>query len=189
MFNSPLYGEEFVKKSINGDFGACGSNWLVGTCPFAWTVFAGTGRGHAGYFHQIMETRRSWRKQCLLWGIKALLGKAGKGFPYFTGWGHIAPGRNAVSLICSLDFYRTLAELGHGTMPADRKNDSLDIRRVSPEGGKTLVRYFLLLYNGKIGSVRDKGMEAMSKMETGTACIIYQRIREQENVYESHPRL
>ena len=121
----PLYaGEEFVKKSINGDFGACveAIDWSVrvllhelrslGLEEDTLVIFTSDngGRGDHGGSNAPLK------------GNKGTTWEGGQRVPCIFYWpGHIAPGQECRELICSLDFYRTLAELGHGTMPVDRK--------------------------------------------------------------------
>ena len=192
----PLYaGEEFVKKSINGDFGACveAIDWSVrvllhelrslGLEEDTLVIFTSDngGRGDHGGSNAPLKGNK-----CTTW-------EGGQRVPCIFYWpGHIAPGQECRELICSLDFYRTLAELGHGTMPADRKNDSLDIRRVILEGGKTPRDTFFYYIMGNLEAVRDKEWKLHVAKDGKPVRLLYHISEdpgEQENVYESHPEI
>lgn len=192
----PLYaGEEFVKKSVNGDFGACveAIDWSVrvilhelrqlGLEEKTLVIFTSDNGGRGDHGGSNAPLR----------GKKGTTWEGGQRVPCIFYWpGHIAPRQICDELISSLDFYRTLAQLGQGEMPENIKNDSLDIRRVIFDNEKSPRESFFYYIMGNLEAVRDREWKLHVAKDGKTVKLLYHIVDdpgENENVYDSYPEV
>lgn len=192
----PLYaGEEFVKKSVNGDFGACveAIDWSVrvilhelrqlGLEEKTLIIFTSDNGGRGDHGGSNAPLR----------GNKGTTWEGGQRVPCIFYWpGHITPGQVCDELLSSLDFYRTLAQLGQGEIPENIKNDSLDIRRVIFENEKSPRESFYYYIMGNLEAVRDREWKLHVAKDGKAVKLLYHIVDdpgENENVYDRYPEV
>ena len=126
----PLYApEHFVKKSRNGDYGACvmAIDWSTGAIVEAlkkYGVYENTliiftsDNGSRNDFGESNGTLRGGKRET--W-------EGGQRVPFIVHWkGEISPGTSD-ALITSLDLYPSLAAIAGAKIPKDRIIDGIDL--------------------------------------------------------------
>lgn len=126
----PLYAsEEFVKKSRNGDYGACvmAIDWSTGVIVEALKRY-GIYENTLIIFTSDNGSRNDFgESNGMLRGGKRETWEGGQRVPFIVHWkGRIEPGVSD-QLITSLDLYPSLAAIAGGVIPTDRVIDGMDL--------------------------------------------------------------
>ena len=192
----PLYAADvFVKKSRNGDYGACvmAIDWATGVIAdvlkrqglFENTLILFTSDN--GSRNDFGESNGKLR------GTKATTWEGGMRVPFIAHWpGKIKPSVNG-GLAASMDLYPTLAAIGGAEIPADRIIDGLDISDLffpepaNPRGAifSIIWRISWRLYGAAITScLCHAGLKRpLLKMSLFASCTIWLRMWEKPKMF------
>lgn len=214
----PLYApQHFVKKSRNGDYGACvmAIDWAAGAVTYALEQL-GLRENTIVMFTSDNGSRNDFgESNGPLRGSKATTWEGGQRVPFIINWpGHIQPG-TCDEILSSIDLYPSLARLAGAQVPQDRVIDGLDALDVLLGQSETSPRdtFFYYMCNNleavrhgqwKLHVSRRPDAGKPSSAHNGTANakpVIDQNVAVQElynleadigetnNVYTQHPDL
>ncbi len=189
----PLYaGAEFVKKSCNGDYGACveAIDWSVKVILWElrkWGLEENTlivftsdngGRGDHGGSNGPLR------------GKKGTTWEGGQRVPCIFYWkNHIVP-RVSHDLVSSLDFFRTFGKLAGANYQPEKKTDGLDLTDFLLNGEKSPRKLFYYYLMGNLEAVRNEQWKLHVAKEGKPVKLLYhisQDMGEAINVYQEYP--
>jgi arylsulfatase A len=126
----PLYApEHFVKKSRNGDYGACvmAVDWSTGAIVEALKEY-GVYENTIILFTSDNGSRNDFgESNGILRGGKRETWEGGQRVPFIVHWKGVTQPKVCHELICSLDLYPSLATIAGGEIPKDRIIDGIDL--------------------------------------------------------------
>jgi len=125
----PLYASEiFVKKSRNGDYGACVAaiDWAMGALLHAAKKY-GVYENTIFIFTSDNGSRNDFgESNGLLRGTKATTWEGGMRVPLIMHWKNHIPERTCKEIVAAMDLYPTIAKLSGVEIPSDRIIDGMD---------------------------------------------------------------
>ena len=215
----PLYApEHFVKKSRNGDYGACvmAIDWSTGAIVEALKKY-GVYENTLILFTSDNGSRNDFgESNGILRGGKRETWEGGQRVPLIAHWkGTIEPGTSQ-ELITALDLYPSLAAIAGGTIPEDRIIDGIDLSELligkSDKSKRDTFFYYLCntLEAARVGdwklhvakprtsreqedTVRDASIVPKPEIDDDVAVNELYNLRtdpaEQHNVYSENPEI
>lgn len=189
----PLYaGAEFLKKSRNGDFGACveAIDWSVSVilhelekCHIeddTLIIFTSDngGRGDHGGSNAPLK------------GKKGTTWEGGQRVPCIFYWpNHIKCEANR-ELVSSLDFFETFKSICKSSFVGKNKTDSMDISGLLLRGEKSPRNFFFYYIKGDLEAVRDREWKLHVSKDGKPVQLLYHISEdpgEERNMYELYP--
>lgn len=200
----PLYAsEQFVKKSRNGDYGACvmAIDWSTGVIIDALKRY-GIYENTLIIFTSDNGSRNDFgESNGILRGRKTQTWEGGQRVPFIVHWkGHIEPDVSH-ELISSLDFYPSLATIAGGKIPEDRVIDGIDLSDLilgkTKKSKRTEFFYYLCntLEAARVGEwklhvAKPKTIQEIDQdIEVRELYNLKEDPGEQRNVYEQYPEV
>lgn len=191
----PLYaGAEFVKKSENGDFGACVSaiDWSVralleelrylGLEEDTMIVFTSDNGGRGDHGGSNAPLR----------GKKGTTWEGGQRVPCIFYWPGKIPVRTSNELVTSLDFFKTFARIAGVEYQEKQKMDGMDLTDFLFHGAKSPREWFFYYIKGDLEAVRNSRWKLHVSKEKKTVQLLYDLkldLAETENLYDRYPEI
>lgn len=191
----PLYaGAEFLRKSGNGDFGACveAIDWSLRVIleelrkldleKDTLVIFTSDngGRGDHGGSNGFLR------------GKKGTTWEGGQRVPCIFYWPEHIPVRESDELVTSLEFFKTFAHLAGADFKEEKKIDGLDMTDFLLNGDKSPRENFFYYIKGNLEAVRNDRWKLHVAKDGEKTKLLYNLKENPEetcNVYEQYPEI